>query len=156
MLNKKIKIINFLINPIKLNDLIYFVCPQKKKIARLIYLSNVHSCIESFKNTEFKIAHNKSDLALPDGRPIFWALKLLGSKNAEHLPGYYVTDKICQLANKKKIKIGFYGSTNENLKKIRLNLKKKYRKLRIEYIFSPPFRTLGKLEDKKIISKINK
>ena len=153
----KIRIINYLINNISLSNLLNKVINwHKDKKAHYICISNVHSCIESFKDKRFKQAHNSADLALADGRPIYWALKLLGSKNAEHLPGYYITDKICELANKKKIKIGFYGSTNENLKKIKLNLKKKYKKLRIEYIFSPPFITLSKLEDKKIISKINK
>ena len=153
----KIRIINYLINNISLSNLLNKVINwHKDKKAHYICISNVHSCIESFKDKRFKQAHNSADLALADGRPIYWALKLLGSKNAEHLPGYYITDKICELANKKKIKIGFYGSTNKNLKKIKLNLKKKYKKLRIEYIYSPPFITLSKLEDKKIISKINK
>ena len=153
----KVRIINYLINNISLHNLLNNVLNwNKDKKSHYICISNVHSCIESFKNKKFKQAHNSADLALADGRPIYWALKLLGLKDAEHLPGYYVTDKICELTNKMKIKIGFYGSTNENLKKIKLNLKKKYRKLRIEYIFSPPFRTLSKLENKKIISKINK
>jgi len=153
----KIRIINYLINNISLSNLLNRIQNWKKdKKAHYICISNVHSCIESFKDKRFKQAHNSADLALPDGRPIYWALKLLGSKNAEHLPGYYVTDKICELANKNKIKIGFYGSTNENLKKIKTNLKKKYKKLTIKYIYSPPFRTLSKLDDKKIVSEINK
>jgi UDP-N-acetyl-D-mannosaminuronic acid transferase (WecB/TagA/CpsF family) len=94
---------------------------DKDKKAHYICISNVHSCIESFKDKRFQQAHNSSDLALPDGRPIYWALRLLGSKNAEHLPGYYITDKICELANKKKIKIAFYGSTNENLRQLKIN-----------------------------------
>ena len=116
----------------------------------------MHSCIESFNNKNFKLAHNSADLALADGRPIYWALKLLGLKNAEHLPGYYITDKICELANKKKIKIAFYGSTNENLRKLKINLKKKYNKLQIKYSYSPPFRKLKQTENKKIITEINK
>jgi len=153
----KIRIINYLINNISLSNLLNRVLNWKKdKRTHYICISSVHGCIESFKDKRFKQAHNSADLALPDGRPIYWALKLLGAKNAEHLPGYYVTEKICEIAYKKKIKIGFYGSTNENLKKIKINLKKKYKKLRIEYIFSPPFRKMSKLEDKKIVSEINK
>ena len=154
---KKVKIINYLINPINLNLFLKIILQwNKNKKSNYVCISNVHSCIESFKDKRFKQAHNSADLALADGRPIYWALKLLGSKNAEHLPGYYVTEKICELANKKKIKIGFYGSTNENLKKIQKNLKKKYKELKIKYIYSPPFTTLSKSEDKKIVSEINK
>ena len=153
----KIRVINYLINNISLSNLLKKVLYwHKDKKAHYICISNVHSCIESFKDKRFKQAHNSSDLALPDGRPIYWALKLLGSKNAEHLPGYYITEKICELANKKNIKIGFYGSTNKNLKKIQFNLKKKYKKLQIKYSYSPPFRKLKLLESKKIIKEINK
>ena len=155
--SKKIKIINYLINDISISDLLNFILKSKNnKKSKFICISNVHSCIESFRNRKFKIAHNSSDLAIADGRPIFWALKLLGSKNAKHLPGYYVTEKLCQLANKKKLNIGFYGSTIDNLNKIRLKLKKKYKQLKIKYIYSPPFRTLSKLKEKKIVSEINK
>ena len=154
---KKIKIINYLINPISISNLLKFILNSTKgKKSKYICVSNVHSCVESFKNKKFKIAHNSSNLALADGRPIFWALKLLGYSSAEHLPGYYVTEKLCDLSNKNKLNIGFYGSTDVNLKKIQKNLKKKYKQLKIKYIYSPPFRTLSKLEEKKIVSNINK
>ena len=153
----KVRIINYLINDISLNNLLNNVLNWKKnKKSHYICISNVHSCIESFKNKKFKQAHNSADLALADGRPIYWALKLLGSKNAEHLPGYEVTKKLCDLSNKNKLNIGFYGSTNENLNKIKIKLKKKFKNLKIKYMYSPPFKTLNKQEKKKIISDINK
>lgn len=153
----KIKIINYLINNITMNNLLEkIVYWYRKKTSRYICVSNVHSCIESYLNKKFKKAHNSADLALADGRPIYWALKILGSKNTEHLPGYYVTEKVCELANKKNIYIGFYGSTNKNLNEIKKKLKKKYKKLQIRYSYSPPFRKLKQFESKKIIKEINK
>jgi N-acetylglucosaminyldiphosphoundecaprenol N-acetyl-beta-D-mannosaminyltransferase len=100
----KIRIINYLINNISLSNLLNRSSKLEKKIkkAHYICISNVHSCIESFKDKRFKQAHNSADLALADGRPIYWALKLLGLKDAEHLPGYYVTDKICELSKQKE------------------------------------------------------
>ena len=128
-LKKKVKILNYYINPIKLSNLINLITNWiDKKKRKYICVSNVHSCIESYNNKKFKIAHNSSDLAIPDGRPIFWALKLLGNKHTEHLPGYFVTEKLCELSNNKKINIGFYGSTDENLKKLTKNFKKKTKK----------------------------
>ena len=155
---KKVKIINYLINPINLNLFLKIILQwNKNKKSNYVCISNVHSCIESFKDKRFKQAHNSADLALADGRPIYWALKLLGCQEMQNtLPGYYVAEKLCQLANKKKLNIGFYGSTIDNLKKIKLKLKKKYKKLKIKYTYSPPFRTLSKIEDKKIVTEINK
>ena len=154
---KKIKIISYLINPININFLLRTIIQwNKRKKFNYICISNVHSCVLSFWDKKFKKVHNSAGLALADGRPIYWALRLLGSKNAKHLPGYYVTEKICELAHKKKLNIGFYGSTNYNLNKIKINLKKKYKKLKIKYIYSPPFRKLKNFEDKKIIKEIKK
>ena len=154
---KKQKILSFYVNIISISDLINSVKNfLLLKKGHYICVSNVHQCIEAHDNNEFAEVINGADLAIPDGRPIYWALKLLGYKNAEHLPGYYITEKICELANKKNIKIGFYGSTNKNLKKIQFNLKKKYKKLQIKYSYSPPFRKLKLLESKKIIKEINK
>jgi len=154
---KKIKIINYLINNISISYLLNFILKSKKnKKSKFICVSNVHSCIESYRNIKFKRAHNSADIAVPDGRPIYWALKLLGSQSAEHLPGYYVTEKICDLANIKKLTIGFYGSTSKNLSKIKTKLTKKYRNLKINYLYSPPFRKLSLKEELKVLKDIKK
>jgi len=157
MIKKKVKIINYFINSITLNELLINILKwRKKRISHYVCVSNVHSCIESFWNNKFKKAHNSADLAVADGRPIFWALKLLGSSDAQHLPGYYITKKIVLMANKQDIKIGFYGTTETNLNIIHEQLKKKYKNINISYKFSPPFKRLNKKEDHKIISDINK
>ena len=157
---RKIRIIDYLITPIGISNLLNFILTIKKskkiKKSNIICISNVHSCIESYKNIHFRIAHNSADIAVADGRPIFWALKLLGQKKSEHLPGYYVTEKICELAHKENINIGFYGSTNINLKKIKIKLVKKYNNLKINYLYSPPFKKLSLRKEEKIFRDINK
>ena len=154
---KKIQIINYLISPIKLNYLLKKLINWKKdKHSHYICVSNVHSCIESFLDKNFKKAHNSADLALADGRPIYWVLKLFGQTKAEHLPGYFITEKIFHLASNKNITIGFYGSTKQNLNIIKNKLNKNYKNLKINYLFSPPFRNLRSNEEINIIKNINK
>tara|TARA_B100001093_G_scaffold221927_1_gene212825 strand:+ start:278 stop:1036 length:759 start_codon:yes stop_codon:yes gene_type:complete len=155
----KIKILNFYVHEVVLEDLLKDITHwsnKKKKSARFICLSNVHSCIESVRNSKFKNAHSSCHFSLADGRPIFWASRILGSKRTEHIPGYYITEKILKLATKKKLKIGFYGSTSRNLNKIKMILKKKFQRLEMKYSFSPPFRKLKQKENNKIITEINK
>ena len=155
-MKKKIKIISYYINPISIEELLNNVTKWiRKKKPAYICVSNVHSCIESFWNKKFKMAHNTANLAIPDGRPIFWSLKLLGIKNAKHLPGHYVTKKLCDYANKNNFKVGLLGSTNQNLNKIEIKLKKNLKNLKIVYKYSPPFRALNFQEDKEIVNKIN-
>ena len=154
---KKIKIINYLINPITINQLLRNVFSKKnRRKSKYICVSNVHSCIESFLNNKFKIAHNLADLALPDGRPIYWLLKFLTKQKTDHLPGYYITEKICYLSAKKGYKIGFIGSTDVVLDQVDDLLKKKYENLIINYKFSLPFKKISSDFNNKIVSNINK
>jgi len=152
---KKQKILSFNINIISTQELINqvknFLILKK---GHYISISNVHQCIEAHDNKDFAEVINNADLAIPDGRPIYWTLKLLGHKEAEHLPGYYVTRNLCKFAADNNLKIGFYGGEKESLDKCVLNLRNEYQGLEVDYVYSPPFRSLNKEEKKKIIKDI--
>ena len=157
LLPKKIKILNYLISAInnkKLIENINYYCSSQKK--NYICVSAVHGAVESLYNIKYKIAHNNAVIAVPDGRPIYWALRLLGHTDIDHLPGYFVTNEICKLANKKNYKIGIYGSTENVQQDFIKNIKKKYKNIKFNYLFSPPFRKLSLKEVKNIHKQINK
>jgi N-acetylglucosaminyldiphosphoundecaprenol N-acetyl-beta-D-mannosaminyltransferase len=156
-LKKKIKILNYLINPITIKEFIkkleHFI---NLKNSKYVCVSAVHGAVESVFNKKYKLAHDKADIAVPDGRPIYWALKLLCNPKVDHLPGYFVTNEICKLANKKKYKIGIYGSTEDVQRDFIKNIKKEYNNIKFTYLFSPPFRKLSLKEVKNIHKEINK
>ena len=156
-LKKKIKIINYLINPITINEFLkkFEHLIKSKKFGNYVCVSAVHGAVESFFNKEYQLAHDKASLAVPDGRPIYWVLRIFGHQT-DHLPGYYVTEKICRLANQNKYSIGIYGSSTEVQKKFIKNIKKKYKNIKFTYLFSPPFRKLSLKEVKNIQIEINK
>ena len=153
---KKQKILSFHVNIISIQDMINqiknFLLLKK---SHYICVSNVHQCIEAHDNKEFAEVINNADLAVPDGRPIYWALKLLGHKDAEHLPGYYVVRNLCKLATLNSLKVGFYGGEKESLDKCISNLRNEYQGLKVDYGYSPPFRTLTNEEKKKIVKDIS-
>ena len=153
---KKQIILNFYVNVISITDLLKEIKNfLSSKKGHYICVSNVHQCIEAYNHKEFAEVVNNADLAIPDGRPIYWALKLLNNKEAEHLPGYYVTKEICKFAAKNNLRIGFYGGESKSLDKCISNLKKEYEKLMINYAYSPPFRILTREEKKQIVDNIN-
>lgn len=154
--NKKVKIINCDINPISLKLLCEKIteCIKEKK-GHYICESNVHQIIQAYDHEKFAEVVNNADLALPDGRPVYWALKLLNHKDAEYLPGYYVTKKLCKFAAENNLKVGFHGGENETLNKCISNLKKEFEKLTVGYAYSPPFRMLTNEEKKEVINNIN-
>ena len=155
--SKKVRILNSYINPTTFKFLqsknINWV---KKKKGHYICISNVHQTIEAYNHKEFAEIVNNADLAVPDGRPIYWALKLLNYKDTEHLHGHYVTKKLCKFSSENNIKVGFFGGENKTLNKCISNLKKEFEKLTIGYAYSPPFRTLTNEEKKEIINNINR
>ena len=153
---KRQKILSFHINII---SIVEFIDQIKNflllKKGHYICVSNVHQCIEAHDSKEFAKTINNADLAIPDGRPIYWALKLLDHNEADHLPGYFVTKALCKFAAENEIKIGFYGGEDQSLEKCVLNLKNEFQGLKVEYIYSPPFKVLTKEEKKIIIKNIN-
>ena len=150
--------VNHLINPITILGLLKLIIKWKtnKNTSHFICVSSVHSCMESYFNKDFKRVNNSADLAIADGRPIYWALKLLGNKKSQHLPGYYVTDEICKIAVKQELKIGFYGSTKKVIKKLSINLQKKHNGINIAFKHSPPFSKFYNRKESKILKLINK
>jgi len=126
-----------------------------KTIGAYICVANVHMCMESFDNSDFRKIINKADIVVPDGRPLVWALKLLGHKSAIQIRGTNLMLKICEEAEKKNIAVGFYGGTEESLKKLVRFKRKKFPALVIGFHSTPPFRQLTFTEGKNDISNIN-
>jgi len=154
---KKEKIITHNLNIISTKNLL----EEVKKFSfsekgHYICITPVHAIIEAYNNKLFSDVVNNADLALPDGRPVYWALKLLNHKDTEYFPGHYVTRQVCKLAAENKLKIGFYGGKIETLKKCTTNLKHEFKELDVSYVHSPPFRDLNDEEKKSIINDINK
>ena len=120
-----------------------------------ICAANVHMCMESFDNPDFKKIIDNAEIVIPDGAPLAWALKSLGHRSAIQIRGTDLMLKICQEAEKKNIPIGFYGGTEECLKKLVSFMEKKFPNLMIEFHSSPPFRSLTLKEKEITITNIN-
>lgn len=121
-----------------------------------ICASNVHMCIEAFSHPDFSKIVNNADLVLADGKPIYWAQKLLGNSSAKQIRGQDIMNALCNLSSKKMLNIGLYGGSSEELiDEVESNLTAMFPGIKIEYTFSPPFRALTKEEDLKVIGEIN-
>ena len=121
-----------------------------------VCVSNVHMCMEVFDSAEFESVVNNADLVIPDGRPLSWAQKLLGYKDAEQVRGQDIMNAICEQSGTKKLNIGLYGgSSDELLKQVIIELKTSYPDINITFSYSPPFRPLTDEEDSDIVKQIN-
>lgn len=119
-----------------------------------ICLANVHMIMEAYDSQEFWQILNKADMVVPDGMPLVWGLRSLGAINQKRITGREMTLHLCKEAAKKKISVGFYGSSKHTLKLMVTNIKKLYPHLEVAYTYSPPFRPLSAKEDEAVVREI--
>ena len=117
--------------------------------------SNVHMAMETFDSQDFRNSVNGADLVVPDGKPLVWALGLLGAEKAEQVRGADLMKRTIERAVEEGVPVGFYGSTPESLEELVWVLKKQYPELRVACRISPPFRPLGDEEDERFVREIS-
>lgn len=120
-----------------------------------ICVSNVHTTVMAYENEKYMKVQNSGAMALPDGGPLSFVSKIRGFKCAERVAGPDLMEEIFKLSEDEGYTHYFYGSTEETLEQLNEKLNKKFPKLKIVGMYSPPFRNLTVEEDKEIINKIN-
>jgi len=135
-------------------DQIVSITNQRK--GGYVCVSNVHMCMEVFDCLKFQKVVNNADLVVADGRPIYWAQKLLGAGDASQVRGQDLMESICRLAAEGQLKIGLYGGDSvETLEKAESQLRISHPGIGLAFSYSPPFRKLTESEDLEIVSSIN-
>lgn len=120
-----------------------------------ICVSNVHTTVMAYEDEKYMRIQNSSIISLPDGKPLSIVSKKSGFKTAERVTGPDLMGEIFKISEENGYKHYFYGSTQETLNELKEKLLDKYPKLKIEGLYSPPFRKLTEDEDNKIINAIN-
>lgn len=121
-----------------------------------ICVSNVHTTITSYEDTEYCIIQNTGLMSIPDGGPLTSIGKKRGYQQMKRTTGPSLMEEIFKTSTKCGYRHFFYGSTEETLNKLRQMLVKNYPGIQIVGMYSPPFRQLTEEEDRAIIKIINK
>lgn len=112
----------------------------------LISTINAHSFNVTKEDQLFKDSLMNSDILIPDGISIVWALKWLSNKSIKKIAGadlfYYEMKRL----QKKGGKCFFLGSTNQTLTKIKERALKEFPDIRVES-YSPPYKAEFSKED---------
>ena len=155
--NGRVAVLSIEVNITDIDATIDFVQKRvRSNSGGYVCVSNVHMCMETLDSNPFRHVVNSADLIIPDGRPIFWAQKLLGYSHAKQVRGQDITHFLCQLSNDSNITIGLYGGSSDSiLNAVERNLLKQFPSIKIVYKYSPPFRPLTEEESNEISSTIN-
>jgi N-acetylglucosaminyldiphosphoundecaprenol N-acetyl-beta-D-mannosaminyltransferase len=119
-----------------------------------VCVATVHMVMETFDSSAFRRTVNGADLVTPDGRPLVWALRSLGVKDATQVRGTDLTTHVVERAAREGLPIGLYGGTPDLLERFVGILDRRYPGVRVVCRIAPPFRPLTPEEDEAVIEEI--
>jgi N-acetylglucosaminyldiphosphoundecaprenol N-acetyl-beta-D-mannosaminyltransferase len=110
--------------------------------------------MEAYDSLTFQRVVNGADLVTPDGRPLVWALRSLGVRDATQVRGTDLTTHVVERAAREGIPIGLYGGTPDLLETFVRLLERRYPGVRVVCQIAPPFRPLTPEEDETVTKEI--
>ncbi|MGR3812140.1 WecB/TagA/CpsF family glycosyltransferase [Jiulongibacter sp. NS-SX5] len=121
-----------------------------------VCVANVHMFIEAQDDLNFLELVNYADIVTADGKPLCLALKWLYGIDQERVAGMDLLPALINKADGQQLKVGFYGSTEEDLKIVSDKLIQEFPGLPSPVFISPPFRALTNKEQQDYINELNK
>lgn len=125
-----------------------------KKQSAYICVANVHMTVEAKRNEVFAQVLKGADIALLDGKPLCWAMRILHDIKPERIAGRHLMHALMEAAVTSQQQVFFYGSTPETLHKAHVFLLVNYPGIQIAGMYSPPFRKLSEEEDAAVVTLI--
>jgi N-acetylglucosaminyldiphosphoundecaprenol N-acetyl-beta-D-mannosaminyltransferase len=118
------------------------------KTAKSCYViaANVHVVMTGYVNSAYQQVLDDADLVTPDGMPLVWALRLLGSKHQSRVYGPDLMLAWCDRCSNLGYPIYLYGTTEQTLENLAKNLKQKFPNLVIAGLYAPPFGDNNQIE----------
>lgn len=125
------------------------------RLSKYVCVANVHMLTEAYWHPELSTVLHNADIVTPDGMPLVWMMRLLGSSKQDRVAGMDILLALGELAPECNVKIFFLGSEAKILEKMRKKLEQKFPQLQIAGLEPLPFRPLTPQEDAAIIDKIH-
>lgn len=125
----------------------------KKMIVNTI---NPHSYCVSKTDYEFELALKESDVLLPDGIGIVWAVNILTSQKIYKIAGFDIFIYIMKDLNTKHGSCLFLGASDETLALIKKRCAKDFPNITVD-LYSPPYKSeFTEADSKKMCDYANK
>ena len=118
--------------------------------SRFVTAAAAYNLVHAQDDPRYRALMNGADLVTPDGMPLVWALRALGIPHPSRVYGPDLTWKVCEMAARENIPVGFYGATETVLDRLTEELHTRFPSLNVAYRYSPPFRALSLLEEAKV------
>ena len=116
----------------------------------------VHGVMVAREDPEMRDALRGATMNVPDGKPLVWALNLLGEHLPDRVYGPELTDRYCARAAARGHRVWLYGGeTPQALDELARALERRHPGIVIAGRWSPPHRPLGGGEERDVAARIN-
>src|SRR6478672_9785005 len=121
-----------------------------------VCVAAVHTVMVCQEDAQLREAVLKSDLTVPDGQPLVWAMNALGHDLSSRVYGPELMERYCERGALTGARMFLYGGRNQGaLVQLALNLRRRFPGVRIVGGYSPPYRDLTAAEEQAVIEDIN-
>ncbi len=141
---------------INMNWLLDYIKDNIKQLSGdYLCVSNVHTTVMAYEDSNYRKIQNGGIMAIPDGGPLSSVGRKRGHKNMKRTTGPSFMEKILKISEQNGYRHFFYGSTPETLDKLIKKIKNNFPNIQIIDSYSPPFKQLTEEEEETIIKRIN-
>lgn len=116
--------------------------------------ANVDFLMHTIREKELQEILCTCDLVVPDGMPIVWAARLMGTRLKERVCGVDLVPRLAELAAHRGYGIYLLGASERSSQKAAQVLKERYPGLRIVGRYSPPVQALEDIDHEEILGRI--
>jgi N-acetylglucosaminyldiphosphoundecaprenol N-acetyl-beta-D-mannosaminyltransferase len=120
-----------------------------------ICVAAVHTVMAFQEDPELERAVLSSNLTVPDGQPLVWAMNLLGHNLPSRVYGPDLMERACERAARTGLRFFLYGGREEALERLRDELPRLYPGLQLAGVRPGPFRALDDDEADAIAAELN-
>ncbi|HTY83599.1 MAG TPA: WecB/TagA/CpsF family glycosyltransferase [Silvibacterium sp.] len=119
-----------------------------------IATANVDFLMHAIRDPELQSILCSCSLVVPDGMPILWSARLMGSRLKERVCGIDLVPRLAELAARRGYSIFLLGASEKSSERAAEVLQDRYPGLRIAGRYSPPVRPLEQMNHEEILERI--
>lgn len=116
--------------------------------------ANVNFLMHSIDDGDLRRILCSCDLVVPDGMPIVWAARMMGSYLKERVSGVDLVPRLAALAAARDYGVFLLGASETSSRRAAELLQQQYPGLRIAGRYSPPLAPLDQMDHEEILSRI--
>jgi N-acetylglucosaminyldiphosphoundecaprenol N-acetyl-beta-D-mannosaminyltransferase len=145
-----------------INEFSHLLCKQiynarsEKNLRCTLLPVTMNEVVLASNNTSFKKKISNFTYLTMDGMPLVFLARMKGFSKAQRIYGPELMEMMCKIGRKKHLKHFFYGSTQHVIDALESSLVQRFPGINVVGSYAPPFRSLTKKEEQKIIAKIKR